>query len=62
MSKILIVEDESQINKMIERLLQKNNYDTLSAFSGTEALLLLERGGIDLMLLNLGKLLMSRRQ
>lgn len=40
---ILIVEDDNDINQMIKELLQQNGYDTLQAFSGTEALLYMER-------------------
>lgn len=53
MNKILIVEDEPQINKMIQILLSKNGYDSLQAFSGTEAILLLEKEEFDLVLLDL---------
>lgn len=53
MNKILIVEDEPQINKMIQTLLVKNEYKCLSAFSGTEAILLLEKEVFDLVLLDL---------
>lgn len=53
MNKILIIEDDPQINKMIQRLLIKNNYETVSAFSGTEALLLLEKEHFCLVLLDL---------
>ena len=53
MEKILIVEDEPQINKMIQILLEKNKYDSSSAFSGTEAILLLEKETFDLVLLDL---------
>lgn len=53
MSKILIVEDDAQINKMIQILLKKNNYEVAAAFSGTEALLLLEKKSFDLVLLDL---------
>lgn len=53
MNKILIVEDDPQINKMTQILLQKNNYEAVAAFSGTEALLLLERESFDLVLLDL---------
>lgn len=53
MNKILIVEDDPKINKMIQTLLRKNQYIAVSAFSGTEALLLLERESFDLILLDL---------
>ena len=44
MIKILIIEDDTKISKMLQTLLMKNNYDTEGAFSGTEAILLLEKG------------------
>lgn len=53
MSKILIVEDDPKISKMLQTLLIKNNYEVESAFSGTEALLLLEKESFDLILLDL---------
>ncbi|OOM11879.1 response regulator transcription factor [Clostridium saccharobutylicum] len=53
MNKILIVEDDPEINKMIQTLLRKNQYIAVSAFSGTEALLLLEKESFDLILLDL---------
>ncbi|AGX41643.1 response regulator transcription factor [Clostridium saccharobutylicum] len=53
MNKILIVEDDPKINKMIQTLLRKNQYIAVSAFSGTEALLLLEKESFDLILLDL---------
>ena len=43
MIKILIIEDDIKISKMLQTLLMKNNYDTECAFSGTEAILL-EKG------------------
>lgn len=53
MNKILIVEDDQEINKMVQTLLRKNQYETASAFSGTEALLLLEKDTYNLVLLDL---------
>lgn len=53
MKKILIVEDDQEINKMLQTLLRKNQYEVESAFSGTEALLLLEIKSFDLILLDL---------
>ena len=40
---ILIVEDNNEINHMLTELLQNNGYVTQSAYSGTEAILYLER-------------------
>ena len=53
MRKILIVEDDSKINKMLEVLLRKHGYEVLVAFSGTECILLLEKERVDLILLDL---------
>lgn len=53
MNKILIVEDDPKINKMVQTLLRKNEYEVVAAFSGTEALLLLEKESFDLILLDL---------
>ncbi len=40
---ILIVEDDNEINRMLSALLQSAGYMTQSAYSGTEALLYLEK-------------------
>ena len=53
MKKILIVEDDTNINNLIKELLIQNNYEVISAYSGTEALSLLEKENIDLILLDL---------
>ncbi len=53
MKKILIVEDDISIHEILETLLEKENYFIYNAYSGTEALLLLERENIDLILLDL---------
>lgn len=53
MVKILIVEDDVSIHNVIEELLKKENYVTYNAYSGTEALLLLEKEKYDLILLDL---------
>lgn len=53
MNKILIVEDDESIHNVIEELLKKENYTTYNAYSGTEALLLLEKEKYDLILLDL---------
>lgn len=53
MKKILIVEDDVSIHNIIEELLKKEKYFTDNAYSGTEALLLLENGNYDLVLLDL---------
>lgn len=53
MFKILIVEDDVSIHNVIEELLKKEKYITYNAYSGTEALLLLEKEKYDLILLDL---------
>lgn len=53
MNKILVVEDDPKVNKMVQTLLRKNEYKVVAAFSGTEALLLLEKESFDLILLDL---------
>ena len=53
LKKILIVEDDVSIHNVIEELLKKANYTTFNAYSGTEALLLLEKEKYDLILLDL---------
>ncbi|MCL2528635.1 MAG: response regulator transcription factor [Defluviitaleaceae bacterium] len=53
MKNILIVEDDTFINEMLCELLTQNNYNPIAAFSGTEALLRLPQGGIDLVILDL---------
>ena len=52
MSKILIIEDDNDINNMLRKLLGANGYETVSAYSGTEALLLFDES-IDLVLMDL---------
>ena len=49
---VLIIEDDAEINDMLSILLKHNGYSTISAYSGTEALLIPE-GNIDLVLLDL---------
>lgn len=53
LKKILIIEDDESIHYAIEELLKKENYTTYNAYSGTEALLLLEKDKYDLILLDL---------
>ena len=53
MKKILIVEDNIDIHNLIKEILEKENYKILDAYSGTEALLLIEKEKIDLILLDL---------
>jgi len=51
--KILIIEDDIDIHNILGELLQKENYIISNAYSGTEALLLLEKDKYDLILLDL---------
>ena len=47
-SKILIIEDDMLLNDMTKRLLTQHGYCATSAYSGSEALLLIERSSFDL--------------
>lgn len=51
--RILIVEDDTDINHLIAKILEKGHYQVAQAFSGTEALLLLGLEKFDLMILDL---------
>ena len=53
MKKILIVEDDVYIGDMLEEMLIRERYGVWRAYSGTEALLLLEEKKPDLVLLDL---------
>ncbi|WP_167957560.1 response regulator transcription factor [Anaerosporobacter faecicola] len=53
MSKILIVEDDSDIGNMLKELLTAQQYQVNNAYSGTEALFWLEKETFDLVLLDL---------
>lgn len=53
MQKILIIEDDTDINHLLSRILNKAGYEVTPAFSGTEALLRLEKEVPDLILLDL---------
>jgi len=53
MSKILIVDDEPTIVELLEEHLRSEGYDTIHAYSGEEALQLLEGDVPDLVLLDL---------
>ena len=47
---ILIVDDDMAINDMLVKYLRKNGYITYSAYSGTEALLFLEKQKVNLII------------
>lgn len=53
MSKILVIEDDNAIHSLLKELLEKENFEVLNAYSGTEALSILEKEKIDLILLDL---------
>ncbi len=53
MEKILIVEDDVNINHLIKEALRKKNYDCTQAFSGSEALLALRIENFHLLILDL---------
>ena len=53
MKNILIIEDDTGIHSLLEELLIKEDYKVYNAYSGTEALLILEKECIDLILLDL---------
>lgn len=53
MNQIAIVEDDLYVGNLLQELLEKNGYDVIRAYSGTEAVLLLERKRPDLVLLDL---------
>ncbi|MDE6665074.1 MAG: response regulator transcription factor [Ruminococcus sp.] len=53
MKTIAIIDDDIYINGMLSELLEKNNYITISAYSGTEALYMLSENKPDLILLDL---------
>lgn len=50
---IMIVDDDMNIGNMLEEVLVKENYQVLRAYSGTEALMLLDKATPDLILLDL---------
>ena len=53
MRKILIVEDDTTIHNLIKEILEKEGYTTISAFTGTEAMTIIEKENINLILLDL---------
>ncbi len=54
MADILIIEDDRKINELIRRTLSMTGHQGLTAFSGREALSVLERKSADLILLDIG--------
>ena len=55
MKKILIVEDDDTIHNLIKELLQNEHYITKDAYSGTEALTIIENESIDNIIIKLYK-------
>ena len=53
MRTIVVIDDDIHIGSFLEELLQREGYAVLRAYSGTEAVLLLERSRPDLVLLDL---------
>lgn len=51
-TKILIIEDDKDINEMLTKLLISNNYEVANAYSGTEGILV-HNDSVDLILLDL---------
>ena len=51
--RILVVEDEPDINNLLARILREEDYKVSQAFSGTEAKMATEREMPDLILLDL---------
>ncbi|MEG6615180.1 response regulator transcription factor [Peptococcaceae bacterium 1198_IL3148] len=51
--KILVVEDDNDINQLLFRIIKKSNYFAQPAYSGTEALIYLKKQKWDLVLLDL---------
>ena len=49
---ILIIEDDTSINRMLSKLLQQNGYNTISAYSGTEGVLV-HNDSVDLIILDI---------
>lgn len=53
MSRILIVEDDSEINKLLSDFLQSNGYETVCAEDGKKATLLLKKQDFSLVIMDL---------
>jgi Response regulators consisting of a CheY-like receiver domain and a winged-helix DNA-binding domain len=52
-TKILVVEDDEDINRILRRYLEREKYEVISAFSGTEAKLQLQLKTFDMIILDL---------
>lgn len=53
MNKILVIEDDTNINQMLNEALTKKGYKVVSAFSGTEGLLRIQQESYQLVVLDL---------
>lgn len=53
MTKILIIEDDTDINNLLARMMRRQGYEAVQAFSGTEGKLRLQLEQYDLLLLDL---------
>lgn len=53
MTKILIIEDDTDINNLLAKIMRRQGYEAVQAFSGTEGKLRLELEQYDLLLLDL---------
>lgn len=53
MQRILVIEDDTDINRLLCRILTKAGYEVIAAYSGTEAQLRLERETPDMIMLDL---------
>ena len=53
METILLVEDDTDIHNLIKKILEKEKYKVINAYSGTEALMILDKENIELILLDL---------
>ena len=52
--KILVIEDEKSISRLICSVLRKQDYEVIQAWTGKEALMLLSSACPDLVILDLG--------
>lgn len=50
---ILVIEDDNDINNMLTKLMKRNGYNVIQAYSGTEAMIYLKNNDFQLILLDL---------
>lgn len=53
MKTILVIEDDNDIHNLLKEILEQQHYKILNAYSGTEALMIIKKENIDLILLDL---------